>query len=167
MINTRRAHAASAPVNWCKQRGVAAVEFALIASFLFTLLFGIMEFGRILFYWNTTAEATRLGARLAAVCGKNAPGIETEMGKMLNILTPGNINIDYRDSTGEINASCSATCASPLCTGDVLCQSVTVSITGMNVPTFIPFLPLNMIIPPFTTTLPREIMDSTGKSECT
>ena len=143
MMDTRRAYAASAPANWLKQRGVAAVEFALIASFLFTLLFGIMEFGRVLFYWNATIEATRLGARLAVVCDKDAAAIKTKMSAMLNILTSDKIDIAYNPS------GCTA----------ATCTSVTVSILpGMNVPTFIPFLPLNMIMPPFTTTLPRESM---------
>ena len=145
MMNTRRVYAASAPGNWLRQRGVAAVEFALIASFLFTLLFGIMEFGRVLFYWNTATEATRLGARLAVVCDKDATAIKTKMGNMLSILTPSNINISYAPS------GCTA----------ATCTSVTITITGMNVPTFIPFLPLSMIMPPFTTTLPRESMATT------
>lgn len=40
------------------QRGVAAVEFALVAGIFFSLLIGIMEMGRVLFYWNTATEAT-------------------------------------------------------------------------------------------------------------
>lgn len=142
MKDTRRAYATSAPASRFSQRGVAAVEFALIASFLFTLLFGIMEFGRVVFYWNTAAEATRLGARLAVVCDKDAAAIKTKMSNMLGILTPGNINISYAPS------GCTA----------ATCTSVTIAITGMNVPTFIPFLPLSIIMPPFTTTLPRESM---------
>ena len=50
---------------------MAAVEFALVAALFFTLLIGIMEMGRVLFYWNSAAEATRLGARLAVVCDLN------------------------------------------------------------------------------------------------
>src|SRR3954452_7753274 len=53
------------------QAGVAAIEFALVASLFFTVLLGIMEMGRVLFYWNSAAEATRLGARIAVVCDLN------------------------------------------------------------------------------------------------
>ena len=77
-----------------RQAGAAAVEFALVASLLFTLLFGIMEMSRVLFYWNTATEATRLGARLAVVCNKDAAAIKTRMSNMLGILTPGNIDIN-------------------------------------------------------------------------
>ena len=49
------------------QRGVAAVEFALVAIPFFLLLFGAMEFGRLLYLWNTVQEVTRYAARQAVV----------------------------------------------------------------------------------------------------
>ena len=49
------------------QRGVAAVEFALIAVVFFMVLLGIMEFGRIMYIWNTAQEVTRRAAREAVV----------------------------------------------------------------------------------------------------
>lgn len=50
------------------QRGVAAVEFALVALFIFfPLLLGIIEFGRAMFIWNTVQEITRHAARVAVV----------------------------------------------------------------------------------------------------
>lgn len=51
-----------------KQRGAAAVEFALIAMFFFAVLFGIVEFGRGLYVWNSIQEVTRYVAREAVVC---------------------------------------------------------------------------------------------------
>lgn len=48
------------------QTGAAAVEFALVAVALFTLLFGILELARIMYMYNTLAEATRSAARAAA-----------------------------------------------------------------------------------------------------
>jgi hypothetical protein len=50
------------------QRGAALPEFALIALVFFALLFSAIEVGRWLFTWNTLVEATRRGARIAAVC---------------------------------------------------------------------------------------------------
>lgn len=49
------------------QRGVAAVEFALIAIPFLLLLLGAMEFGRLLYIWNTVQEVTRNAARQAVV----------------------------------------------------------------------------------------------------
>lgn len=50
-----------------RQHGVAAVEFAIIAMLLFTLLFGIIEFGRMFYVFNTVQEVTRRAAREAVV----------------------------------------------------------------------------------------------------
>jgi Flp pilus assembly protein TadG len=126
-----------------RQKGTAAVEFALIASLVFILLFGIMEMGRVLFYWNTAAETTRLGARLAVVCNKDAAAIKTRMRGMFNLLAPANIDISYAPSGCDIHT----------------CRLVTVRVTGLTVSTFIPFLPLSLTMPSFSTTLPRESLD--------
>lgn len=148
-MSRRQSWAVSRPVSRFKQRGTAAVEFALIASLLFTLMFGIMEMSRILFYWNTAAETTRMGARLAAICNKDAAVIKTRMSNMLSILAPANIDIAYMPGGCDINS----------------CQSVTVSITGLNVATFIPLVPLNLSLPSFSTSLPRESMEN-GNPDC-
>ncbi|MBE0473665.1 TadE/TadG family type IV pilus assembly protein, partial [Rhodoferax sp.] len=53
------------------QRGVAAVEFALVAIPFLLLLLGAMEFGRLLYLWNTAQEVTRNAARQAVVSNFN------------------------------------------------------------------------------------------------
>jgi hypothetical protein len=50
----------------CRQTGVAAVEFALVAFLFFLLVFGILELARIMYMFNTLAEVTRTAARAAA-----------------------------------------------------------------------------------------------------
>ncbi len=143
-----------------KQKGAAAIEFALIASIFFTILIGILELGRVLFYVNSAAEATRLGARIAVVCAVNAPGIKANMIKRLNILTANNIQIEY----------CTKDRCSFFDCPQASCKSITVAITGVNVATFIPFVPDSISkfeLPTFSTSLPRESMDSTDNSLCT
>jgi Flp pilus assembly protein TadG len=49
------------------ERGTALVEFALIAPLLFLLLFGIIDFGRALNYYNEVTQLAGQGARAAAV----------------------------------------------------------------------------------------------------
>jgi Flp pilus assembly protein TadG len=49
------------------QRGTAVVEFALVAPVLFLLIFGIVDFGRALNYYNQETQLAGLGARAAAV----------------------------------------------------------------------------------------------------
>ena len=55
-------------------RGQALVEFALVVPWFFLLLFGIIEAGRFIFYYETLSNATREGARYAIVNGANTLG---------------------------------------------------------------------------------------------
>ena len=48
------------------------VEFALVAPIFFLLLFGIIEGGRFIFFYETLSNATREGARYAIVHGANS-----------------------------------------------------------------------------------------------
>lgn len=50
------------------------VEFALVAPIFFLLLFGIVEVGRFIFYYETLNNATREGARYAIVNGASTIG---------------------------------------------------------------------------------------------
>ena len=45
------------------ERGSAAVEFAMILPILATLVFGIIDFGRMLWFQEVLVNATRTGAR--------------------------------------------------------------------------------------------------------
>ncbi len=56
-------------LNRRSEHGAAAVEFAIIASFLFVVLFGIIEFGRMFSELEVLNSAAREGARAAAVRG--------------------------------------------------------------------------------------------------
>lgn len=47
--------------------GAAAVEFALVLPLLLILVFGIIDFGRLMYTANTLTSAVREGARFASV----------------------------------------------------------------------------------------------------
>lgn len=49
------------------QTGAAIVEFAIIGSLLLAFIYGIFEFGRMMFVYNTMQEISRRGAREATV----------------------------------------------------------------------------------------------------
>ncbi len=49
-----------------ERRGAAIVEFAVIAPLLFFLIFGMIEFGRVIMVMQVMTNATREGARLGA-----------------------------------------------------------------------------------------------------
>lgn len=50
-----------------KQKGQSMVEMALVCLLFFFLLFGILEFGRALWTYNTIVNGTRAGARWGVV----------------------------------------------------------------------------------------------------
>ncbi|AGW89106.1 hypothetical protein N234_03615 [Ralstonia pickettii DTP0602] len=140
-----------------RQRGAAIVEFGLIAAVFFTLLIGIAEFSRVLFYWNTAAEVTRLGARMAVVCDAGDAVIKNRMRDLLPLLQNSNISVAYEP------AGCDADAATARST----CQSVTVSVANVTVATVMPLVPLSLGMPPFTTTMTREsLRTSTGGTVC-
>ena len=142
-----------------RQRGVAAIEFALVSSLLFMLLFGITEMGRLLWTWNAAVEATRLGARLAVVCDVNrsmsAP-IKARMRAMLPALANANITIEYMNPVDAVD---------PSCTNDD-CKAARVRLSGLTYTTIIPFVPLSLTLPPFSTTLRKEFMSSAANEVC-
>lgn len=137
------------------QRGAAAIEFAIVAVVFLTLLIGIAEMGRMLWTWNAAAEATRLGARLAVVCSMDAPIIKARMRETLPALADANITIAYLDPPNAPNTCTTATC-----------KEVSVSLTGYTHQTIIPLVPLDVTLPAFQTTLPREYMESSGNPIC-
>lgn len=133
-----------------RQRGVLAVEFALVGMIFFTLLLGIMEFGRWMFTLNAATEATRWGARLAAVCSQNDPNIKVRMRAILGSVSNAQIALQYEP------ASCDASS----------CKTVSVSLTNASFTPHIPFMGAAIPLPPFTTSLPRELMNSAGNPVC-
>src|SRR5215212_5286407 len=49
------------------ERGTSMAEFAVIATFFFMMIFGVIEFGRLLYTHNALADAARRGARYAII----------------------------------------------------------------------------------------------------
>lgn len=135
-----------------RQCGIAAVEFALTASMLLLLMLGSMELSRMMFYWNTATEATRLGARIAAVCALDDAEIKTRMTALFPVIVAAEIRIDY------LPAGCSASD----------CEQLTVRIAKpdrlkLSIPLLAqPELPVQPELPwpSFSTSLPRESMNS-------
>lgn len=106
-------------------KGASVVEFALIAPLLFLLLFGVIEFGRIIITYTGVFTAAREGARYGTTVGDNDDGIPryadcdgirtaARAKTPLVTLTDGDIQIWY--DNGE---DCSGDTASgPIARGD-------------------------------------------------
>jgi Flp pilus assembly protein TadG len=145
-------------MNKRSQQGTYIIEFALVAVLFFTVLLGIMDFGRLLFTWNAAAEATRVGARVSVVCDKGASRVLTEMQKFAPV-TSANVQIDWYDGSGAKSTSCDSTS----------CAGVAVSITGLTITPVSPWTGFTfMPVPGFSTYLPRESMgqDPNSASVC-
>lgn len=100
------------------QRGVAAVELALVAIPFFLLLLGAIEFGRLMYVWNTVQEVTRNAARQAVVTDFNntaalngiryAAVFQTSPGSLPAALevTNDNIKVSYlSDAVGTLSTT--------------------------------------------------------------
>ena len=132
------------------EKGAAAVEFALISVVFFMLLLGAIEWGRILFVWNSAVEATHVGARTAVVCNMNSPAIIANMQNIMPSLETSQVGISY------LPAGCDS----------ATCQRVVVSIQGFSITPAIPFFNLPLTMPTFSTSLVRESMSSSNNPVC-
>jgi len=97
--------------SFLKQQGITTVEFSLVGTVLFIVLFGLIEFGRLMFTWNVLDEATRRAARLAAVCPATAAGQAFVRdrgafgGELLPGFTEANIALSYWQEDGVTAAT--------------------------------------------------------------
>jgi hypothetical protein len=141
-----------------KQDGIATVEFAIIGLLVMVVLFGVLETGRLLFVVNTLTEATRRGARVAAVCQVNDPGISEvtifnasgggATSSLLSGLTTADINVEYLNQAGgQVN---------DLVADYGLIEFVRVQIQGFQHRLIIPLFAGIITLQDFSTTLPRE-----------
>jgi Flp pilus assembly protein TadG len=73
-------HAPAKRAGWpgraCRQRGQALVEFALGALLLFLIVFGVVDFGRVIYAYSAVSNAAREGARYGAVHPSDLGGIQ-------------------------------------------------------------------------------------------
>ena len=87
-----------------KENGQGLVEFALMLPFLLVLVFGIIEFGRLLFFYSSVTTSAREAARYGSAAGNysDCTGIRAAA-KRVGILAgiqDSNILISYDDGTG-------------------------------------------------------------------
>lgn len=116
-----------------KQKGLAAVEFSIILVLMLMLLGGVVEFGRVFWYLDSFAKATRDAARFLsnndlnganyaaaqqlAVSEVNAAG--------LSAFTTANVSVSCLNSTFS-------TMNCPVNPGDAIPQYVKVQISGFT-----------------------------------
>lgn len=128
-----------------QQRGAVAVEFALVGTVAISLLLGITSFGHWMYTLEMVADATRAGARIAVVCDLSDTAVRAAIQNRVPQLSLTNAQISLQ----YLPAGCTK--------GS--CQSVRIGLSGA---TYSPWFPAASIfpIPPFTTSLPRESLES-------
>jgi Flp pilus assembly protein TadG len=126
------------------ERGASVVEMAAVATVLLTVLFGVIEVGRLILTYVTIAQAARAGARYAVVhgalrtgTGVNGPsGAGNDPAQVVTVVT--NITSAAGLTTGGI--------LTPIVTypngSNTVGSVVTVTVRYPYTPTLVWFLPL-------------------------
>lgn len=136
------------------ERGAALVEFAIVATVFISVLFGVLEFGRLFWTHNALRDAARRGVRYAAVRKNDAAGIQAVKNMVVygdpnanagtatpvvSGLTTGNVTLEYQNYNGILLSSRS-----------------TVSITGYQFQFSVPLIGGTLTMPAYRTSLPGE-----------
>jgi Flp pilus assembly protein TadG len=140
------------------QRGVVAVEVGLVMTVFIAMLLAVVDLSQLLLTWTAATEATRLGARVAAVCNVGSTAVMSQMRTRMASLRDDQITVDY------FIPGSSATCLANSATN--FCRAVRVRITGYEYRLMRGLLPVSIVMPEFRTTVPREVMDSAAHPIC-
>ena len=140
------------------QKGTSMAEFAVVALLFFMIIFGIIEFGRLLYTHNALTDATRRGARYAVLHDSGAPCVinvvvygEANINPdtcaptgppLINGLTTSNVDVEYRGS-GSFGYGMNL-------------GTVTVTITSYQFNLSIPLFRRTLTMPAYKTVLTAE-----------
>ena len=159
------------------ERGTSIAEFAMVATFFFMLIFGVIEFGRFLYTHNALTDAARRGARYAvlhraeiaqdgtprvAKCVRNVvmygethisayPTCDPPGGQpvLIHGIASANIRVKFNGADLDNNPTSPNPYGANLGTATVTIESFSFNIN-------IPLFRLNVPLPAYSTTLPTE-----------
>ncbi|PMZ90891.1 MULTISPECIES: TadE/TadG family type IV pilus assembly protein [unclassified Pseudomonas] len=150
-------------MNRKNMRGTYTVEFAIVGLLVFTLLFGVVEMGRLYFTVNALDEAVRRGTRLAAVCNISDPVVlqraifnaagDAGTSRLIGNLSTGNLTLRYLDANGALVTNPADTSGS---NGFRAIRYVQLSLQNYVFNLFIPGFGVPITLPAIRATLPRE-----------
>jgi Flp pilus assembly protein TadG len=145
-------------LNRKNERGAALFEFAIVSTVFLSVMFGVIEFGRLFWTHNALRDAARRGVRYAAVRKNDAAGIQAVKNvvvygdpaggstPVVSGLSTSNVNVQYANYNGL-----------------QLSSRASVSITGYQFQFSVPLLGGTMNMPAYRTSLPGE---SAGQVPC-
>jgi Flp pilus assembly protein TadG len=94
-----------------KRRGAAAVEFALVAPLFFLLIFGMVEFGRMVMIQQVITNASREGARKAVLDGATSASVKSAV---VTYMANGGVTISTSNVTLSPTDPASAEAGDPI-----------------------------------------------------
>ena len=149
-----------------EQRGATVAEFAVVASVFFMMVFGIIEFGRLMYTHNALTDAARRGARYAALhpesltCVKNVtvygekhidPVTCAPMGPpLISNLSDTNVSVTYVGADLDDNPG------TPQTAYGMNLGTATVKIENFTFDLSVPLFQFRVNMPTYTTTLTAE-----------
>ena len=147
------------------ERGSTVVEMAMAAMVFFVMIFGIIEFGRLLYTHNALTDAARRGARYAVLHPENAPCVEEVVvygesninpntcaatgPALINGLTTTNVIVTYTGADLDGNPDSPNPWGTNLGTATVTIEDYTFDLS-------IPLIGRTLNMPEYSTTLPSE-----------
>jgi Flp pilus assembly protein TadG len=143
------------------ERGAALMEFAIAATVFLTALFGVIEFGRLLWTHNALRDAARRGARYAAVRKSDAAS-QTAVKKMV---VYGDPNANPANANPVVTGLSMANVALEYqnYNGIQLSSRATVSITGTTFTFAVPLVGGTITLPVYRTS---SVGESAGNVPC-
>ncbi|HAF12474.1 MAG TPA: hypothetical protein DCK93_15510 [Blastocatellia bacterium] len=130
-----------------KQRGATLVEFSIAATVFLTVMFAVLEFGRVLWTHNALTDAARQGARYAVMHKAS------DVASVKNVVVYG----DPAGGTNPVVENLSTTNVQVSYSGFTLDGgTVQVTITDYQFHFVIPIVGTTIQMPNYTTTLTGE-----------
>jgi hypothetical protein len=141
-----------------RQRGVAAVELALVIPVLVLLSLGVAELGRLIYTYNTMLKAVHSAARLLAMSDHltNLTEREAVRGEALNLALYGDMESQDAPLVPGLTASMVRVCTIDVCPDHIqpTLNYVSVRITGYRYPSmFTVLLPAHVSLTDVSSTL--------------
>ncbi len=94
-----------------KRLGAAVVEFAVVAPLFFLLVFGMVEFGRMVMIQQVITNASREGARKAVLDGATSSNVKSAV---VTYMTNGSVTIATSNVTINPSDPTTAAAGSPV-----------------------------------------------------
>ncbi len=144
MTNTKR-HT----TNRRSEQGTALLEFAVAATVLLTLVFGVLECGRLLWIHNALTDATRRGARFAINQNQSA----TSLAQIKNVAVYGNPDGSGSPLVNDLTTDQVGVSYTGYALG---AGTVTVSVENYDFRFVVPIIGTTLRLPDYRTTLTGE-----------